>query len=64
MSIWAVGKIGLPARCYVETTDATTVISQMEPGEQIAPVTSAQRQQGVVILGDMGCADILESTDD
>ena len=64
MSIWAVGKVGFPARCYVETTDATTVISQMEPGEQLAPVTAARRQQGVVILGDMLCADIVENGDE
>lgn len=63
MSIWALGRVNEPARCYVETTDARTVIDQMEPNEHLAPVTVSQRETGVVILGDMLCADIVEATD-
>lgn len=55
MSIWAIGKINQPARCFVEATDARTVIDQMESGEVLSPIPAdvARGAATVIMLPDM-----------
>lgn len=53
MTIWAIGSLNQPARCYVEATSAMAVMEQMEPNEEVAPVSVEQKMAGVVLKGNM-----------
>lgn len=53
MNIWAIGKRNEAARVYVQSTSSAEVLLHVEDGEEIAPVTEEQRQEGVILLGNM-----------
>jgi len=52
MTIWAIGAIGNSAR-FIESTEPSQILGYMEPGDQCAPVTVAQKERGGIMEGSM-----------
>lgn len=52
MTIWAIGKAEENAR-FIEATDPTEVIGYMEAGDNLAPVSVAQKELGGNVIGPM-----------